>query len=63
MHKPGIFRILEYSQPFHNYIPMHSQNPVIFMKVGKSCVTMEIQNPVILAILEYSELCQPNPNE
>ena len=33
----------------------HTQNPVIFTKIGKPCVTLEISNPGILAILEYSE--------
>ena len=30
MQKPGILGILEYSEPFHNCIPTHIQNPVIF---------------------------------
>ena len=47
---PGIFK------PFHNCIPTHIQNPVTFTKIGKPCVTLEIQNPGILTILEYSEL-------
>ena len=33
-------------------IPSSIQNPVIFMKIGKPCVTREIQNPSILIILE-----------
>ena len=33
MQKPGIFRILEYSELFHNCIPTHIQNPVIFTKI------------------------------
>ena len=33
MQKPGILRILEYSEPFHNCILMHIQNPVIFTKI------------------------------
>ena len=55
MQKSGIFGILEYPELFHNYIPSHIQNPVIFAKIDKTCVIPEIQNPVILAILEYSE--------
>ena len=34
-----------YLEPFHNCIPIHTQNPVIFTKIGKLCVTLEIQNP------------------
>ena len=51
MQKPDILGILEYSEPFHNCIPTHIQNPVIFTKIGKLCVTLEylqswnIQNP------------------
>ena len=33
--KLGIFEILEYSEPFHNCIPNHIQNPVIFAKIFK----------------------------
>ena len=33
--KPGILRILEYSEPFHNYIPTHIQGPVILTKIYK----------------------------
>ena len=33
MQKPGILEILEYSELFHNYIPMHIQNPVKFKKI------------------------------
>ena len=44
-----------YSEPFQNCIPMHTQKPVIFTKIGKPCVTLEIQNPGILIILKYSE--------
>ena len=55
MQKPGMFIILEYSERFHNCIPMHVQNPVIFTKIGKLCVMLEIQNPDIITILEYSE--------
>ena len=52
MQKPGIFWILEYSEPFHNCIHTSIPNPVIFTKLDKSYVTLEIQNPSILAILE-----------
>ena len=44
MQKPGIIGILEYSEHFHNCIPTHIQNPVIFTKIGKPCVILEIQN-------------------
>ena len=47
--------ILEYSEPFHNCITAHIQNPVIFTKMAIPRVTLEIQNPAILLILEYSE--------
>ena len=33
MQKPGILGILEYSEPFHNCIPKHIQNPVISTKI------------------------------
>ena len=46
---------LEYSEPFHNCIPAHIQNPVIYMKIGKPCLTLEIENPDIWATLKYSE--------
>ena len=50
-----IFGILEYSTPFYNCIRTYIQNTVIFTKIGKPSVTLEIQNPGILTILEYSE--------
>ena len=31
--KPGIIGILEYSEPFHNCILTHIQNPVVFTKI------------------------------
>ena len=55
MQKPGRFEILEYSEPVHNCILAHTLNAVIFTKIGKPCVTLEIQNPDILTIMEYSE--------
>ena len=55
MQKLGIFGILEYYEPFHNCILTYIQNPAIFMKIVKPYVTLEIQNPSILTILEYSE--------
>ena len=55
MQKPSIFRILEYSEPFHNCMSMHIQDHVIFIKIGKPCITLEIQNSDILTIPEYSE--------
>ena len=45
---------MEYLEPFHNIILAHIQNPVIFMKIGKPCVTLEIQNSCVLAVLEYA---------
>ena len=33
MQKPGILQILEFSEPFHNCIPIHIQNTLIFMKI------------------------------
>ena len=54
-HYSAIFRILEYSEAFHNCIPTHNQNPDIFTKIGESCVTLKIQDPGKLAILKYSE--------
>ena len=55
MQKPDIFGIPEYSEPFHNCILMHIQGPAIFMKTCKPCVTLEIQNPGMLPILQYSK--------
>ena len=55
MQKPDIFGILEYTEPFHNFILTHIQNPVIFTKTGRPCVTLEIRNPGTMIILEYSE--------
>ena len=55
MQKPGIFGILEYSEPFYDCILLHIHNTVIYTKIGKPCLTLEIQNPGTLAILEYSE--------
>ena len=47
---PVIFRT------FHNCNPTHIQKPVTFIKIGKPCVTVEIQTPGILTILECPEL-------
>ena len=47
-----LFGILEYSEAFHNCIPTHIQSIFIFTKTGKPCVTLEIQNPGILTILD-----------
>ena len=55
MQKLGIFEIWEFSEPIHNYITTHIQNSVILTKIGKSYVTLEIQNSGILTILEYLE--------
>ena len=33
MQKPGILRILQYSEPFHNCIQRHIQNPATFTKI------------------------------
>ena len=46
---------LECSKPIHACILTHIQNSVIFTEIGKPCVTQEIQDPVIVAILEYSK--------
>ena len=43
--------ILEFSEPFHNCISTHIQNPVIFTKIGKPCAILVIQNPGILTTL------------
>ena len=62
MQPPGMFTILEYSEPFYNCIQTHIQNPVIFTKKGKPFVTLEIQNPWhidspgILGTLSYFKL-------
>ena len=56
MEKSGLFIILEYLLHFDNCIMVHVQNTVIFTKIGKPCITLEIlENPGILIILEYSE--------
>ena len=44
MQKSGIFGILEYSEPFHNCIPTHTQHYVIFTKIGKPSVTLQIED-------------------
>ena len=33
MQKTDTLEILEYSEPFHNSIPTHIQNPVLFIKI------------------------------
>ena len=43
MKKWGIYGILEYSEPFHNFVSAHIQNPVMFTKIDKPCVILEIQ--------------------
>ena len=48
----NLFGILEYSEAFHNCILMHIQNSDKFTKISKPCVTLEIQNPGILTIME-----------
>ena len=35
MQNPSILQILGYSEPLHNWILMHIQNPVIFMKINE----------------------------
>ena len=52
--KTCICRKVAYLELFHNCIPTHTQNNVIFTKIGKSRVILEIQNLGILTILEYS---------
>ena len=58
--KPGIFGILEYSEHSHTWISMCIQTPVIFTKIGKLIVTLEIQNPTnnpgIFTTLTYLKL-------
>ena len=49
--KPGILGIMEYSEPFHNYIPTHIQNPLILQKftnIQNSGIfkTRHVQNPL-----------------
>ena len=51
MEKSGIIQIMEYSEPFRNSIPMLFRI-LSFMKTGKTYVTLEIQNPGVLTILE-----------
>ena len=55
MLKPHIFGILEYSEPIHNCVPTHIQNFALFTNIGRPYVTLEIQDPVILTIVDYSE--------
>ena len=55
MQKSDKFGILEHSEPFHNCILTHTQNFIIFMEIGKLCVTLEIQDHDILTVWEYSE--------
>ena len=55
MLKPHIFGILEYSKPVHNCVPTHIQNFALFTNIGIPHVTLEIQDPVILTIVDYSE--------
>ena len=45
MQKPDILGILEYSEPFHNYILTYNQNPVIFTKIYEYSELWHIQNP------------------
>ena len=51
--------MLAFAEPFLNCIPTHIQNPVIFTKIGKLSVTLEIQkpghndNPAIFRTLTY----------
>ena len=51
----AIYEIPKYSEPLHNCFQVHIQNPVVFTKIDKLYVTLKIQNPNILTILEYSE--------
>ena len=55
MMKPGKFGILEYLELIQNYSSTNIMSSVIFTKIGKPCVTLEIQNPAVMKILEYSE--------
>ena len=59
MQTPGIFEILEYSEPLYNYIPSSIQNPAIFTKIGKPCGSpantepRHIDDAGIIRILKY----------
>ena len=53
MQKPGIFGTLQYSEGFHNCISTHILKPVIFTKISKRCVTLEIHNPSIQTTPEF----------
>ena len=50
--KLGILGILEYSEPFHNYIPTHIQSPVILTKIN------EYSELTYLKLNTYSEQSQ-----
>ena len=57
-HIPNLSRyiqMLEYSEPFLDCIPTHTQNLIIFEKIGKPCVTLVVQNIGMLTVPEYSE--------
>ena len=59
MQTPGIFEILEYSEPLYNYIPSSIQNPAIFTKISKPCgrpanaEPRHIDDAGIIRILKY----------
>ena len=61
MQKPGIFRTLEYSELFHNYMLAQIQNPVIFTKQQTLCNPVNSEpwhtdNPEIFRTLKYLKL-------
>ena len=55
MQQPGMLAKLKYSEPFYNWIQTHIQNFAIFTKIGKPSVTLGIQNPGTMTVLESSE--------
>ena len=52
MQKADLLGILEYSEPFHNCIPTHIQNPVIFTKIYEYSEFWHVKTDT------YSELSQ-----
>ena len=63
MQKTDTLEILEYSEPFHNSIPTHIQNPVLFIKIyeyselwHKYSLTCRVTSRYVLYD-KYSELC------
>ena len=44
MQLPGMWAILECSEPFNNCVQMYFQNSVLFIKIGKPSVTLFLPN-------------------